>query len=125
MVKGIGKEVAASVVHWFQAPRNRELLDRFAALGVRPVAPVPSAGAGVDGPFAGKAVLFTGTLKTQTRKEAEAKVKKQGGKILSGVSRNLDVLVAGEKPGSKLTKANELGIRVLTEEEFVAELGAG
>ena len=57
-------------------------------------------------------------LKPMTRGQAEARVKALGGRILSGVSKKLDVLVAGEKPGSKLKKAKDLGVRVMTEEEF-------
>lgn len=119
-VKGIGAEVAASVVAWFREPRHGALLARLDQLGVSPQPPAePQLGGGA---FAGKSVLFTGTLSGQTRAEAEARVKRQGGRILSGISRKLDFLVAGEKAGSKLDKARELGITILSEAEFLAML---
>jgi DNA ligase (NAD+) len=73
----------------------------------------------VDGPLAGKTFLFTGTMKALTRSQAEARVKAVGGRVLSGISKKLDILVAGEKPGSKFKKAKELGVEILTEEAFV------
>lgn len=121
-VKGIGPEVAASVLSWFDDEAHRELLAQLKECGVRPTALPPPATA-EGGPFEGKAVLFTGTLASQTRPEAEEKVRRQGGRILKSVSGKLDFLVAGEKPGSKLKKAQELGISVLTEAEFRERIG--
>jgi DNA ligase (NAD+) len=72
-----------------------------------------------SGVFAGKTFLFTGTLSKMSRDEAEAMVEENGGKNLSAVSKNLNYLVAGEKAGSKLEKAQKLGIPVLSEEEFL------
>lgn len=118
-VKGIGPEVAESIAAWFQAPAHAALIAELASLGVRPVAAARPA-APASGPFVGKNVLFTGTLKSLTRAEAEARVKALGGRILKSVSKNLDLLVAGEDPGSKLKKAAELGIRVLDEDAFRA-----
>ena len=73
----------------------------------------------VEGKLTGETFLFTGTLPTLKRHEAEAMVKAAGGRILSGVSKNLSHLVAGEKAGSKLDKATTLGIHIMTEEEFL------
>jgi DNA ligase (NAD+) len=96
-------------------PDERENLDQLLARGVQPAAPTRRA----DGPLAGQTFLFTGTLARLTRREAQERVKALGATLLSGVSANLHVLVAGEKPGSKLKKAQELGVQVLSEDEFV------
>ncbi|MBL8765873.1 MAG: NAD-dependent DNA ligase LigA [Planctomycetes bacterium] len=121
--KGIGEEVARSVASWFAEPKNRELLDRMEAHGVRTTT-IAKKPARTTGPFANKTVLFTGTLTGQTRQEAEEKVKERGGRILKAVSKNLDLLVVGEDAGSKLKKAQELGIRVVDEAEFLQMLKA-
>ena len=123
-IKGIGPEVAASVLAWFADPANRAVLAELESLGVHPVQMEERAGE-EEGPFSGKSVLFTGTLQSRTRAEAEALVRRQGGRILKSVSKNLDLLVVGEKPGSKLKKATGLGISVLTEAEFLQEIGEG
>ena len=100
-----------------------ELILELEALGVntnRLDSELPKAeGTGILG---GKTFLFTGTLTEMTRDEAEGMVEEHGGKILSGVSKNLNYLVAGEKAGSKLEKAQKLGIPVLTEAEFLEML---
>lgn len=120
-VKGLGEEVAASVGAWFRDPAHRALIRELTELGIRPTAPEPKVAA-IGGYFTGKSVLFTGTLERQTRTEAEAKVKRQGGRILSSVSKKLDCLVVGAKPGSKLKKAEALGIEVLDETAFCERL---
>jgi DNA ligase (NAD+) len=117
-VAGIGPTVAASVRAFFDDPAERENLGLLAARGVRPSAPVRREG----GPLAGQAFLFTGTLAGMSRREAQERVKALGATLLSGVSASLHVLVAGEKPGSKLKKAQELGITVLDEGQFRALL---
>jgi DNA ligase (NAD+) len=77
-----------------------------------------------DGPFSGKTILFTGTLQTMGRKEAEMLAEKNGAKNLSAVSGHLNILVVGEDAGSKLTKAQKLGtVRIMTEDEFLIEIG--
>ncbi len=121
-VKGIGPEAASQVRAWFAQEENQALLRDLAALGLRPRTAPASAGA-KGGEFAGRTVLFTGTLAGLTRAEAEARVKEQGGRILKAVSRNLDLLVVGEDPGSKLKKARELGVRIMTEAEFLERIG--
>jgi DNA ligase (NAD+) len=116
-----GPKVAQSCLDFFAQREIAELLDELAALGVnlrqteadRPVV------ANFDSPFMGKTILFTGTLSTMGRDEAEAKAVAAGAKLLSGVSKNLGMLVAGEKAGSKLEKAKQLGIPVLTEQDFL------
>jgi len=112
-VKEIGVKMAASIVAFFADGIEAADIDALLEAGVAPRPFEPAAG----GAFTGKSFLFTGTL-SKPRKEAEVRVKERGGRILSAVSRNLDFLVAGAKPGSKLAKARSLGVTVLTEEEF-------
>jgi DNA ligase (NAD+) len=117
-VAEIGPTVAASLASWLADEGEQAQLDRMMTLGLSPVAPAMPVGDG--GILSGKTYLFTGSLVELSRKEATEMVKSHGGKLLSGVSKNLSVLVVGEKPGSKLKKAEALGIEVLTEAEFLA-----
>jgi DNA ligase (NAD+) len=112
---GIGPAVAASVRAFLDDPDERENLDLLLARGLQPAASTRRA----DGPLAGQTFLFTGTLSRLTRREAQERVKALGATLLSGVSASLNVLVVGEKPGSKLKKAQQLGVKVLSEDEFV------
>jgi len=118
-IHGIGPVAARSLLD-FLAGDGRALIDGLLAAGVQP-APQPRP----HGRLEGKTFLFTGTLPTLTRAEAEARVKAQGGALLSGVSRRLGYLVAGDKPGSKLKKAQELGVTVLDEKAFLHLLESG
>lgn len=122
-IKDVGPIVAKNVMEWFVMPKNINMLQEMEALGVnmkqteedRPKA------VATDSPIAGKTILFTGTLQTMGRKEAQQRAEALGAKNISAVSGNLDILVAGEKAGSKLKKAQELGtVQVLTEAEFIA-----
>ncbi|MFC8719126.1 NAD-dependent DNA ligase LigA [Kitasatospora sp. NPDC057198] len=130
-VEGIGPEKARLVVS--ELAELADLLDRLAALGVgtqvtEPTAPAPTAepaedaAAGAAGPLAGQAVVVTGAmtgpLAALSRNEVNELVERAGGKSSSSVSKRTTLLVAGEKAGSKRTKAEELGIRILTPEEF-------
>ena len=74
------------------------------------------------GAFTGKTIVLTGTLSSMSRDEAKEAIEKRGGKVSGSVSKKTDMLVAGEEAGSKLTKAKELGVKVLTEAEFAALL---
>lgn len=124
----IGPEVAASIRAFFANEGNGVLLQRLRAAGVWPVRRERDAGDATDeiaGPLAGLGVLFTGTLTTLARAEAERRAVASGAHILGGVSRKLDLLVVGDKPGSKLHKALKLGIRILREQEFLALLEGG
>jgi len=125
-IKDVGPVVAENVIAYFSNEHNIRLLEEMEALGVnmrQTEDDRPKAASG-DGPFAGKAILFTGTLQTLSRKEAQAKAEAAGAKIISAVSSNLDILVVGEKAGSKLKKARELGtVEILTEEEFLEKVG--
>ncbi len=121
----VGPKVAASVIHFFSKEENRTLIAELEALGLQlhnNHRQLPAAG----GTLEGKTFLFTGTLPTMKRSDAEALVEAQGGKLVSGVSAKLNYLVAGEAAGSKLEKARRLGsVAILSEEDLVALLNAG
>lgn len=114
-VKDIGPEVAQEIHAWFQKPQNRQVLEDLLALGVTPEAPAASRG----GPFTGKTVVLTGGLTTMTREQAKEEIERRGGKVSGSVSKKTDLVVAGEDAGSKLKKAQELGVRVVDEAGFV------
>jgi len=113
-VEGIGPEVAASVVQFFRDKKNRESIDRLKKAGVKVIEPKIKE----KGKLAGKAFVFTGALKEIGRDEARNLVESLGGMTVSSVSKKVDFVVVGEDPGSKFDKAKELGIKILTEEEF-------
>jgi DNA ligase (NAD+) len=124
-IPDIGPVVAENVMAFFSDPHNIAMLERMEYLGVNLTQteedkPVESAS---DGPLADKTILFTGTLQQMGRKDAEALAAKAGAKIISAVSGNLNILVVGEKAGSKLKKAQALGtVEILTEEEFIEKV---
>jgi len=121
-IKDIGPVVAENVSVWFANPTNYHLLEKMESYGVNLIQteedkPLEVA---TDGVFFGKTILFTGTLQTLGRKDAEEMAAKAGARNISAVSSNLNVLVVGEKAGSKLKKAKDLGtVEILTEEEFL------
>jgi len=122
-VPDVGEVVAASVHGFFREERNRRVLARLrgeAGIEPPPEKPPPPAG-----PFAGKTVVFTGTLSRLPREEAEALVRRLGGKAIGSISRKTGFVVAGEDAGSKLEKARRLGLPVLSEEEFLRLAGEG
>ncbi|OGL48755.1 MAG: DNA ligase (NAD(+)) LigA [Candidatus Schekmanbacteria bacterium RIFCSPHIGHO2_02_FULL_38_11] len=120
-IEGIGPEVAASVINFFQQKGNLEVIRKILDKGVR-IEEVTKR-AGVREGVSGKNFVFTGTLNSIKRDEAERKVEELGGKASSSVSRNTDCVVAGEEPGSKVKKAEELGVRIISEEEFLKLIG--
>ncbi|MBE9009774.1 NAD-dependent DNA ligase LigA [Pseudanabaenaceae cyanobacterium LEGE 13415] len=118
-VPGFGSEIAQSVYEWFQNHSNQELIDRLRQAGVQlegEAAPV----AQVETAISGKTFVITGTLPTLKRDEAQALIQQAGGKVSDSVSKKTDYLVAGEKAGSKLDKAQSLGISVLSEADLLA-----
>ena len=124
-IKDVGPVVAENVILYFSKPEHIAMLKKMESLGVnltqteddRPKAQV------TEGPFVGKTILFTGSLQTMSRKEAQAKAEAAGAKNISAVSSNLNILVVGEKAGSKLRKAEALGtVNIMTEEAFLALL---
>jgi DNA ligase (NAD+) len=117
-IEGVGPTVAASLAAWFgEGGPGVETLRDLADAGVEPELPAPRAQA-ASGPLTGKTVVVTGTLEGFTRPEAEAAIRAAGGKPGGSVSKKTDYLVAGEAAGSKLAKAQELGVPVLDEAGF-------
>jgi len=116
----VGPQAAASVVHFFAAASNRQLLAELAQLGVNP----EGGGQQQAGELLkGKTLVFTGALQRFNRQEGEALVTTQGGRASGSVSKKTDYVVAGPGAGSKLAKAEQLGIPVLSEAEFLALIG--
>ena len=120
-IQGIGPTIAEELVEFFAEPRNLAALDDLAA-EVTPE-PVTESDAG-DSLFAGKTMVFTGTLEQMTRDEAEALAERLGAKVTKSVSKKTDFVVVGADAGSKATKAAELGVKTLTEAEWVEMAGA-
>ena len=118
-IEGIGEQAASSLRDYFNDPSVQEMLDQLATLGLKPLPPEQESG---DQPLQGKVILFTGSLSLFSRSEAKARVKAMGGQVSSSMSKKVTHLVCGEKPGSKLKKAQELGITILDEEHFAALL---
>lgn len=119
MIDDIGPIVAGSIVRFFSEPHNAAVIDRLRAIGV--AEPVESAPVGEeDLPLSGKTFVITGALPTWSRDEAEAFVEAQGGKVSGSVSKKTDFLVCGEAAGSKLTKAQALGVPVIDEDALRA-----
>ncbi len=123
-IDGVGQEIAGSVRAWAADPVNRQLVDKLAAAGVRLEDPEPEGGAASD-LLAGFTVVITGTLEGFSRDEAKTAVEDRGGKVTGSVSKKTGAVVVGDSPGSKLAKAEELGVPVLDEAGFVRLLEAG
>ncbi|HEY0657194.1 MAG TPA: NAD-dependent DNA ligase LigA [Pyrinomonadaceae bacterium] len=118
----IGLTVAVSVFNFFQNPRNQETIERLRAAGVKMEIDSDDS-ASFDENFAGKTFVLTGKLEQFTRDEAAKLIEERGGRVSSSVSKKTDYVVAGEDAGSKLTKAESLGVKVLSENEFGEMLG--
>lgn len=118
-VSGIGRVVAEAIQRFFDDEHTRDTLHRLIEAGVSAEAPAPGASVEpVEGPLSGKTLVVTGTLPGFSRQEAEEAIRAAGGHAASSVSARTDYLVAGDKAGSKLAKAESLGVPVLDEEGF-------
>jgi DNA ligase (NAD+) len=118
-IEGVGEVVADAIVEFFKEPHNREAVDHV----LEQVTVTAMEEAKSDSPIAGKTVVFTGSLKKMTRDEAKAMAERLGAKVAASVSKKTDYVVAGPGAGSKLDKAREAGVAVLTEDEWVALVG--
>jgi DNA ligase (NAD+) len=114
-VRDVGPEVARQIHEFLSLPEQREVVRQLLAAGVRPE---PEQAVAAAGPFAGKSVVLTGTLTQYSREAAKAEIERRGGRVSGSVSRKTDLVVAGEDAGSKLKKAQELGVRVVDENGF-------
>jgi len=118
-VRDVGPEVAAAIHQFFAEPHNRTLIRRLLDAGVAPVAVKA-----VRGPLSGKKFVLTGSLASMTRPEAQRRIEALGGRVVSSVSKETDYVVVGEDPGSKLARAEKLGVARVDEDEFRKLVGA-
>ena len=119
-IRDIGAVIAESVVTWLSVPTNRDLMERLAAAGLTMTFTAPASSE--DNPFFGKTLVFTGTMPTLGRAEAKTMAQDVGAKVSGSVSKKTDYVIAGAEAGSKLEKAQALGVTVLDEAEFLKML---
>jgi DNA ligase (NAD+) len=115
----VGPKIAESIVHFFADKHNREIVRRLKDAGLS----MTGTAGPKKGALSGKTFVLTGTLSSYTREEASRLIEENGGKVVSSVSKNASFLLAGSDAGSKLTRARELGIAVISEEEFTKLIG--
>lgn len=120
-VEGVGPELAHSIHRFFHSDWGRKIVDRLVEAGVH--TRQPKRAVRTDSPLSGKTVVLTGTLSSMGRKEAEELIKSLGGKPSGSVSSKTDLVVYGEEAGSKLEKAQKLGVRTVSEAEFLKMAG--
>ena len=114
-VRDVGPEVARQIHDFLALPGQREMIRQFLAAGA---SPEPEPAVAAAGPLAGKSVVLTGTLAQYSREAAKAEIERRGGRVSGSVSRKTDLVVAGGDAGSKVKKAQELGVRVVDEDGF-------
>ncbi len=120
-IDGVGEILADAIIEFFAEEHNREVLEALQKAGVKAL---PLAAQDNSSPIAGKTIVFTGSLERMTRSEAKARAEQMGAKVAGSVSPKTDIVVAGPGGGSKLTRATELGLQVLTEDEWMDLAGA-
>ncbi|MCL4406186.1 MAG: NAD-dependent DNA ligase LigA [Patescibacteria group bacterium] len=120
-IPDVGPKVAESVYEWFGNGQNIEFLKRLAKAGVE-IEPLRSTG--ISGKLKGLSFVLTGTLETMSREEAKKKIRGQGGDVSESVNKKTDYVVAGSEPGSKYDKAKSLGVRIISEKDFLELIGA-
>jgi DNA ligase (NAD+) len=120
-IPNVGPATASELQEWFENPDNQRLIDEMLALGVAPT----EAEGPVSDLFEGQTFVFTGKLEQMAREDAEELVGKLGGRSSGSVSKATSFVVAGPGAGSKLAKAEQLGVKVLTEDEFLKMLPEG
>ena len=125
-IEDIGEVTSETIAAYFRLPETRTLVDKLKAAGVVTSLPeTDESASGSDEIFAGMTFVLTGTLTTMTRTEASDLIKRHGGKASGSVSKKTTYVVAGEAAGSKLTRANELGVPVISEEDLLRMAGGG
>ncbi|MGZ5823992.1 MAG: helix-hairpin-helix domain-containing protein, partial [Hyphomicrobium sp.] len=120
-IEGIGEVVAEAIADFFAEPHNVKVFDDL----LEYVTPQPLEARATSSAVAGKTVVFTGTLEKLTRGEAKSQAERLGAKVAGSVSKKTDLVVAGADAGSKLTKARELGVKVIDEDEWLRLTGGG
>jgi len=124
-INEIGPIIAESVFGFLHGERGRSVIDDLRRLGVAMTAQQPKTEAAVGNLFAGKTLVVTGVLQNHSRQEMEELIRQHGGRAASSVSKKTDFLIAGENAGSKLAKAQSLGVVILSEDEFEALCNGG
>ena len=119
-IEDIGPSVASSIVEWFSNLQNQGVVDRLRSEGVQAAIIQQDSPSQAQGPLTGKSVVITGTLQGMSRDQAKAMVESLGGKPVSSVSKKTDIVIAGAEAGSKLTKAQQLGITIWGYDELLA-----
>ncbi|MCX6779992.1 MAG: helix-hairpin-helix domain-containing protein [Candidatus Magasanikbacteria bacterium] len=114
-INGVGERVAESIVEYFKNKKNLDFIEKLLANGVK----VEKAQAKKGGPLSGKSFVFTGSLEAMSRDESKQKIKSLGGEVSESVSKKTSFVVVGAEPGSKYEKAKKLGVKILTEKEFL------
>jgi DNA ligase (NAD+) len=114
-IEGVGPNIAQAIVDWFERPANQNLLSKLKKAGVWPVAASSRSAAAGEQPFGELTFVVTGTLPSLSREGARDYIQARGGKVTDSVSKKTSYLVLGESPGSKLQKAQELGVTVIDE----------
>jgi DNA ligase (NAD+) len=114
-VEGVGAIIAQDIYEFFRNPENISMIEELKALGVEPAPPTEN----ISDELKGKTFVLTGTLQNMTRDEASEKIRQLGGKTSSSVSKNTSFVIAGENAGSKLDKAQKLGVIILSEDDFL------
>lgn len=122
LIPGLGSTIARNILEWFHTEANWKMVEKLRIAGVQLEIPSAKEVPVVTSGLSGRTFMFTGRLETMTRAKAQATVIEAGGLVGSGVSRNTDYLVVGDKPGSKLGHATALGIPRITEQEFYSLL---
>ena len=120
-INDVGKEVAASLMHFFAEEHNQQVLQKMFEYGVQ-VQAEEAVEIDSNHPLAGKTVVITGSFSNIKRNQAKILLQQLGAKVASSVSKNTDILIAGEKAGSKLKKAEELGVPVVDETQLLVWL---
>ena len=123
-IDGVGPTIAQSIRTWVDIDRNQNLLARLRDAGVNFTGEPAAAIEAKDATLAGQTFVLTGTLERRTRDEAAAEIAARGGKVTGSVSKKTSFAVAGASPGSKLAKAEQLGVTILDEAAFEKLLGA-
>ncbi len=121
-IYGIGPRVAESIVNFLHQPSNQDLLCRLKAADLQWSRNLGEPRDAAPTFFAGKTIVLTGALSQMSRLEASERIKRLGGRVISSISLKTDFLIAGDSPGSKYDRANQLGVSILTEEEFLERL---
>lgn len=122
-VEGVGPTLARSIKDWYAEPWHKNIIERWKLAGVQLEIPGFEGPVSQDGVFSGMTIVVTGTMQSMSREDAEAKIISLGGKASSSVSKKTSFVVAGPGAGSKLAKAEELGVEVIDEQTFIARAG--